>query len=97
MGSSFEGHRQVLQEESLAGSTSVSAHQEQIQDDDPKNSVAPPTLRQLSNDKEGETAMHPDPSFEVGWEGPDDPDNPLNWSSWYKGLVIASLSWGTLV
>jgi hypothetical protein len=43
-----------------------------------------------------ESAMTRDPSFEVDWED-DDPENPLNWPSWYKGFVIFSVSFSTLV
>ena len=38
-----------------------------------------------------------DPAFEVDWDGPDDPDNPLNWSLGYKSMVIAVLSYSTTV
>ena len=35
------------------------------------------------------------PEFEVDWENEQDPENPLNWSVWYKGLTIFFVSWGT--
>lgn len=38
-----------------------------------------------------------DPNFEVDWEDENDPENPHNWSAAYKGMVIAFLSWNTLV
>ena len=38
-----------------------------------------------------------DPNFEVDWEGEDDPENPRNWSVPYRGMVLAFLSWNTLV
>lgn len=34
------------------------------------------------------------PSFEVDF-GPDDPDHPLNWPLWYRGLVIGIVSYST--
>lgn len=37
-----------------------------------------------------------DPSYEVDWED-GDPKDPRNWSTWYKGLIIFSISFGTLV
>ena len=37
-----------------------------------------------------------DPDFEVDWEE-DDPNNPVNWPNWYKGLIIGGISWGTFV
>jgi hypothetical protein len=40
--------------------------------------------------------MTRDPSFEVDWET-DDPDNPRNWPTWYKGFIIFSISFSTLV
>ena len=38
-----------------------------------------------------------DPSFEIDWDGEDDPRNPQNWSSWYKALMVGTLSWSTWV
>ncbi|KAF2234076.1 MFS multidrug transporter [Viridothelium virens] len=38
-----------------------------------------------------------DPAFEVDWDGPDDPENPLNWSLGYKSMVVAMMSYCTLV
>lgn len=40
--------------------------------------------------------MTRDPSFEVDWEA-EDPKNPLNWPTWYKGIVIFAISFSTLV
>ena len=37
-----------------------------------------------------------DPKFEVDWKE-NDPMNPVNWPTWYKGLTIASIAWGTFV
>ncbi|KAL9624553.1 MAG: hypothetical protein Q9160_001217 [Pyrenula sp. 1 TL-2023] len=35
-----------------------------------------------------------DPDFEVDWET-DDPENPQNWPTWYKGVVVGFTSWST--
>ena len=43
------------------------------------------------------TAGTCDPGFEIDWDGEDDPQNPQNWSSWYKALVVGTLSWSTWV
>ena len=43
-----------------------------------------------------ESAMTRDPSFEVDWED-DDPNNPRNWPTWYKGIIIFAISFSTLV
>jgi hypothetical protein len=43
-----------------------------------------------------ESTMTRDPSFEVDWEA-EDPKNPLNWPTWYKGIVIFAISFSTLV
>lgn len=42
------------------------------------------------------TSNTSDANFEVDWDE-DDPQNPLNWSTWYKGYIIGTLSWSTLV
>jgi MFS family permease len=44
----------------------------------------------------GTIGTHP-PEFEVDWDGPNDPMNPINWPIWYKGLTIGFVSWGTWV
>ena len=38
-----------------------------------------------------------DAAFEVDWESESDPENPRNWSIWYKALAIGAVSWGTWV
>ena len=35
------------------------------------------------------------PDYEVDWDDEDDPMNPRNWSIWYKGFTIFSISWST--
>jgi len=38
-----------------------------------------------------------DIEFEVKWDGPDDPNNPLNWSLIKKAFILASVSVQTLM
>ena len=33
------------------------------------------------------------PDYEVDWDDEIDPNNPRNWSIWYKGFTIFSISW----
>lgn len=35
------------------------------------------------------------PDYEVDWDDEIDPKNPRNWSIWYKGFTIFSISWST--
>ena len=37
-----------------------------------------------------------EPDFEVDWDE-NDSANPVNWSTWYKGLTIFSVAWSTFV
>ena len=37
------------------------------------------------------------PEFEIDWDGDDDPENPRNWPTWYKGIVVALISFSTWV
>lgn len=37
-----------------------------------------------------------EPDFEVDWDE-NDPANPVNWSTWYKGATIFSVAWSTFV
>lgn len=54
----------------------------------------PPLSRQCTS--VGTTGTRADPEFEVDWEV-DDPNNPQNWPTWYKGIVIGFVSWSTSV
>lgn len=61
--------------------------EETIGSKDPDNSENQDTER-------GEATMEPkgyDPKI-VDWDGPDDPENPMNWSGFRKGLHIAYVS-----
>lgn len=44
----------------------------------------------------GTTGTTTDPDYEVDWEEKD-LENPRNWPLWYKGVVVAFLSWNTWV
>lgn len=37
------------------------------------------------------------PDFEVDWDDENDPTNPKNWPTWYKGLAVGFISWSTWV
>lgn len=43
------------------------------------------------------TTMTSDPQFEVDWDGPNDTNDPKNWSVKYKAMCIAVLSWNTFI
>ncbi len=62
----------------------------------PQQSKAPGEYLLRKVTSTGSTGAN-NPEFEVNWDGEDDPMNPRNWSRWYKGLVIAFVSWGTWV
>jgi hypothetical protein len=38
-----------------------------------------------------------DTEFEVKWDGPDDPKNPLNWSFWKKAAILLMVALQTLM
>jgi hypothetical protein len=38
-----------------------------------------------------------EPGFEVDWDDDEDVQNPVNWPTWYKGVVLLCLSWSTWV
>ena len=37
-----------------------------------------------------------DPRYEVTWE-PVDIENPRTWSAWYRGFIVASMSFSTTI
>jgi hypothetical protein len=44
-----------------------------------------------------EDALTPrDPHFEVTWED-GDPENPRNWSVWYRSFIVAAMSFSTTI
>ncbi|KAI9692172.1 MAG: hypothetical protein M1822_006402 [Bathelium mastoideum] len=55
-----------------------------------------PLQRSKSGVSVGTTGTQ-NPAFEVDWDGPDDPNNPVNWSLGYKSMVIAMMSYSTTV
>lgn len=53
---------------------------------------APASLReQDGQDEHPPDNSNQDPNV-VDWDGPDDPENPLNWSLKKKGILITSIS-----
>lgn len=42
------------------------------------------------------SSINRNPSFEIDW-AEDDRENPRNWSKWYKGFILFTISFGTLV
>lgn len=55
--------------------------------------VGPPDSRKEHELEQGEKTMEQtrDPNI-VDWDGPDDPENPLNWPIWKKCLHVAYVS-----
>lgn len=43
-----------------------------------------------------DVVMQRDPQFEVIWED-GDPENPRNWSVWYRGFIVAAMSFSTTI
>lgn len=43
-----------------------------------------------------EDVMQRDPQFEVTWED-GDPENPRNWSVWYRSFIVAAMSFSTTI
>lgn len=44
----------------------------------------------------GDEVIFRDPRYEVTWE-PVDPENPRTWSVWYRGFIVASMSFSTTI
>ena len=61
-----------------------------------RNTVRPGLSRDLSRFTTHGTTYTSDPSYEVDFEA-DDPQDPRNWPTWYKGLVVFAISFSTLV
>lgn len=67
---------------------SVQPPRTRIQENDVEDMFTPPLNREISFVLAQRTtsARTSDPNLELDWETDDDPQNPLYWSSWYKGL-----------
>ena len=52
-----------------------------------------PALERTRTNKS--TATTSDPAFEIDFEDGDDQRNPQNWPVWYKGVIIAAMSYST--
>ncbi|KAJ5179087.1 MFS general substrate transporter [Penicillium capsulatum] len=44
-----------------------------------------------STSSDGDTEAQPEQGYEVDWEGPDDPDKPINWPEWKKRGIITAI------
>lgn len=66
--------------------------------EEPQPVVVSPTsdVEAARTEKDAENAQSDDPNA-VGWDGPDDPANPMNWSSKRKWCNICALSLMTLL
>ena len=78
----------------------VSVHDRALDHDDPDEIVAPETLPVtlrpiFSNAASIATHGTTNPDYEVDWDDENDPMNPKNWSLWYKGFMIFSISWSS--
>lgn len=59
--------------------------------------VLPLSLRPVVSNRADSIATNGtnNPDYEVDWDDENDPKNPRNWSIWYKGFTIFSISWST--
>ena len=57
----------------------------------------PISLRPVFSNKAASIATNAtnNPDYEVDWDDEHDPKDPRNWSLWYKGFTIFSISWST--
>jgi hypothetical protein len=44
----------------------------------------------------GDDTIFRDPRYEVTWESGDS-ENPRTWSVWYRGFIVASMSFSTTI
>lgn len=51
-----------------------------------------PPLSNWKNESDGDVPAELDSGFIVWWDGPDDPENPMNWSSSWKWVNICVIS-----
>ncbi|KAK6513479.1 hypothetical protein TWF281_005103 [Arthrobotrys megalospora] len=51
----------------------------------------------IASKSEGSSSDEGDDEFLVDWEGPDDPNNPLNWSTGYRYFCLITMALQTLV
>lgn len=79
----------------------VSVHNHALKHRDSENNVAPEalplSLRPVFSQNAASIATNEtnNPDYEVDWDDETDPKNPRNWSIWYKGFTIFSISWST--
>jgi hypothetical protein len=55
-----------------------------------------PEAEPASGDQHVDIETSPEKTFEVGWDGPDDPLNPKNMATTRKWLVVVILAFGSL-
>lgn len=79
----------------------VSVHERALEQEAPEKNVVPEdlplSLRLAFSNNAASIATNgiDNSDFEVDWDGGNDPKNPRNWSIWYKGFTIFSISWST--
>lgn len=61
-----------------------------------KATVRPTISREISRYTTHGTTYTSNPAFEVDFE-PGDPDDPRNWPAWYKGILVFTIAFSTLV
>lgn len=57
--------------------------------------ILPLPLRQVFSNNAASIATTNNPDYEVDWDDEKDTTNPRDWSVWYKGFTIFSVSWST--
>lgn len=78
-----------------------SVHDHALDHEDPRRDEAPdalPTSLRTVYSNNATSILTTDtnnPDYEVDWDDDSDLMNPTNWSIWYKGFTIFSVSWTT--
>lgn len=76
-------------------------HDHALDHEDPEKTVAPEiftsSLRPAFSNNAASIATNGtnNPDYEVDWDDDNDSNDPKNWSIWYKGFTIFSVSWST--
>lgn len=78
-----------------------SVHDHALDHEDPQRDQAPDvlpmSLRTIYSNNAASILTNEtnNPDYEVDWDDDNDPVNSRNWSIWYKGFTIFSVSWTT--
>lgn len=78
-----------------------SVHDHALDHEDPQRDgapdVLPVSLRSVYSNNAASILTNEtnNPDYEVDWDDDNDPMNPRNWSIWFKGFTIFSISWST--